>query len=92
MNMFRAFMELDKLNESYCSRQDLIANLKSIGRNYKFDKYTDEQLYYIWQKESAKATNASKKLGIETKPAISREILYCDECGTQLTDGGFCPV
>ena len=92
MNMFRAFMELDKLNESYYSRQDLIANLKSIGRNYKFDKYTDEHLYYIWQKESAKTTNASKKLSIETKPTVSREVLYCDECGTQLTDGGFCPV
>ena len=88
MNMFRAFMELDKLNEAYYSRQELINNLKSIGRNYKFDKYTDEQLYYIWQKESAKA---HKKVTVDI-PAESRTVLYCDECGTQLTDGGFCPV
>lgn len=88
MNMFRAFMELDQLNEAYYSRQELINNLKSIGRNYKFDKYTDEQLYYIWQKESAKA---SKKTPVE-EPMPSRDIQYCDECGMQLTDGGFCPV
>lgn len=88
MNMFRAFMELDKINESYYSRQELINNLKSIGRNYKFDKYTDEQLYYIWQKESAKA---QKKVTADIT-AEPRTILYCDECGTQLTDGGFCPV
>lgn len=89
MNMFRAFMELDKLNESYYnSRQELIDNLKSIGRNYKFDKYTDEQLYHIWQKESEKAS----KVKVVDEPIEPRTILYCDECGTQLTDGGFCPV
>ena len=80
MNMFRAFMELDKINESYYSRQELINNLKSIGRNYKFDKYTDEQLYYIWQKESAKA---QKKVTADIT-AEPRTILYCDECGEEV--------
>lgn len=87
MNMFRTFMELDKINES-SRRQELIKNLKSIGRNYKFDKYTDDQLYHIWQKESEKAR---KKVTVNI-PAKPRTILYCDECGTRLTDGGFCPV
>ena len=83
--MFRAFMELDKLHEAYYDRQILINNLKSIGKNYRFDRYTDEQLYQIWKKESAKIS--STKI-----PTNHRMALYCDRCGTQLADGGFCPI
>lgn len=90
MNIFRAFMELDKLHEGYDDRQTLISNLKSIGRNYNFDKYSTPQLFYIWQKESAKhnaASQVSKDDFVETKSTRAT----CDECGCDLTDGGFCP-
>jgi flagellin-like hook-associated protein FlgL len=90
MNIFRAFMELDKLHEGYDDRQTLISNLKSIGRNYNFDKYSTPQLFYIWQKESAKHNAASKVSEddfVETKSTRAT----CDECGCALTDGGFCP-
>ena len=90
MNIFRAFMELDKLHEGYDDRQTLIGNLKSIGRNYNFDKYSTPQLFYIWQKESAKA-KATPQISsddfVDVKPARAT----CEECGCTLTDGGFCP-
>lgn len=93
MNILRAFMELDKLQEGYDDRQTLINNLKSIGRNYKFEKYSTPQLFYIWQKESAKhsaAKSVAKDDFVALEPSPVRAT--CGECGCALTDGGFCPV
>lgn len=89
MNMFQAFMELDKLHESYSDRAALIDNLKSIGRRYDFDKYSTPQLFYIWQKESAKGSKQSRKMSASVPEVRTRP--QCDECGLTLTDGGYCP-
>jgi rubrerythrin len=92
--MFRAFMELDKINESdlhesyndFGDRQELINKLKSIGRHYNFDSYSNEQLFYIWKKEYA------KHIEQESFNDASIDYAYCEECGRRLTDGGYCPV
>jgi len=88
MNMFRTFMELD---EAYNDRQFHIDELKKAGKNYNFNKYTDAQLYRMWQRLQ-KPTCAVKEpeheldLDFDTK-----EPEYC-ECGVRLTDFGQCPV
>lgn len=86
MNMFRAFMELDKLHEAVDDRNTLIANLRAIGRNYNFDKYSTAQLFRIWQKESEK-----HDLELEIQSDSAEDLIFCDECGLRLTDGGYCP-
>ena len=88
MNMFRAFMELD---EAYSTRQTMIDDIKKAGKNYNFAKYTDTQLYRMWQRLQ-KPTKVIKEpqhdldLDFET-----REYETC-ECGRALTDAGYCPV
>lgn len=92
MNMFRAFAELDTLQESYDSfgdRQELIDKIKALGKRYYFDKYSNEQLFHIWKKESAKKAEQdalrdyyNSKTG---KPT-------CASCSSRLTDGGYCPI
>jgi hypothetical protein len=88
MNMFRAFMELD---EACSNRQTWIDDLKRAGKNYNFNKYTDAQIYCMWQK----IQKPIKKL-IEPKHELdldfdSVDLDYC-ECGTRLSDAGFCPI
>ena len=88
MNLFRAFMELD---ETFDDRQYYIAEIKKAGKNYNFSKYTDAQLYRMWQRLQ-KPTKAVKEpeheLDLDFEP---KEPEYC-ECGTRLTDFGQCPV
>jgi hypothetical protein len=88
MNMFRAFMELD---ETFDDRQYYIAEIKKAGKNYNFSKYTDAQLYRMWQRLQ-KPTKAVKEpeheLDLDFEP---KEPEYC-ECGARLTDFGQCPV
>ena len=92
MNMFRAFMELDSMSESYDSfgdRQELIDKIKALGRCYYFDKYSNEQLYYIWKKESAKKAEED---ALRDYYGSLTEKPVCNECGCRLTDGGYCPI
>ena len=88
--MFRAFMEPDKLHEGYKDRQTLISNLKSIGKNYNFHKYSTPQLFYIWQKEAAKHS-VDTSVSEEDYEMSETAQATCEECGCTLTDGGFCP-
>lgn len=88
MNMFRAFIELDKLSESYMSRQEIISDLTAAGKRYDFDKYTDAQLYRIWEKTTC-ASEMPALPNEKVKP--SRKRPTCATCNTELTDGGFCP-
>jgi hypothetical protein len=90
MNLIDAFMALDKLHEA--NRATLINNIKNAGkRNYSFDKYSDEQLYRMWQniqKEAEKTAGwheYAKIINAEQKP-------ICSKCGQRLTDGALCPV
>lgn len=93
MNMFRAFMHLDKLTES-SNRQMLIDNIKKLGKNYNFAAYTDAQLFRMWRRlEDAK----QKKNKIEPKNVFDLEFEnrgydYCDLCGCILNELGQCPV
>ena len=89
MNIFRAFMTLD---EVYNSRNVLIDEIKKSGKNYNFDKYTDAQLYRMWQrlkKATHKETDEPKHefdLDFDERP-----FEYCD-CGRRLSDFGYCSV
>jgi phage terminase large subunit-like protein len=94
MNIFRAFMELD---EVYNNRQNLIDQLKALGKHYHFDKYSDAQLYRMLQKAQLEK-RPIRQTAVLKEPVneldIDFDILepkYC-ECGTQLTDFGQCPV
>ena len=90
MNMFRAFMELD---EAYNNRQALIDDIKKSGKSYNFDKYTDAQLYRMWQRlQKPKPNKITKEPSHELDldfDIVTHE--YCD-CGARLSDAGFCPV
>jgi hypothetical protein len=88
MNMFRAFMELD---EAYNNRQEMINDIKKAGKNYNFARYTDAQLFRMWQrlqKTKLTAKEPAHELDLEFDDAYAR---YCD-CGVKLSDAGFCPV
>lgn len=95
MSMLLTLMELDELYESapsaeWLSRKALIRNIKNSGRNYNFEKYSDEQLYSIWeriQKEDAERIAAweYRNLSDDDRPAT------CTECGIRLNSNGLCP-
>ena len=92
MNLFRTFMELDSLEESL-SRQELISRLRALGKNYRFDNYSDKQLFRMWQR----AETTKPRLTQEPKHDLdldfeSRGYDYCDFCGKTLNELGQCPV
>ena len=92
MNTFRAFMELDKLNEASCTRAECIAKLKAAGKSYNFDKYTDAQLYRMAQRIAAdrpKQVEPENEFDLEFE---NRGYDYCDLCGYVLNELGQCPV
>jgi rubrerythrin len=83
--------ELDKLwesaevSESYKERAELIKEIKASGRYYDFDKYSDKQLYRIWEKIPK---NISK--GSINKPTTFHKI--CKNCNNYLSDNDTCPL
>lgn len=95
MNIFRTFLELDRLNESssveesFIDRQELIDKLKALGKNYYFEKYSDKQLYRMLEK-----AQAEKEYQDNEKDYYSSRVEkpICDVCGRELTDGGFCLI
>ena len=90
MNLFRTFMELD---EVYNNRQLMIDDIKKAGKNYNFNKYSDAQLYRIWQRlqnsAPAPAKEPKHELDLDFEPIVDSP--RC-ECGALLSDAGFCPV
>lgn len=90
MGMFRTFIDLD---EAYNDRQTLITSIKKAGKNYNFDKYTDAQLFRMWQRlQTPKLIKKepAHELDLDFEPA--RDFDCCDFCGMRLTDLGQCPV
>jgi rubrerythrin len=94
MNMFRAFIELDRLTEDYLDRDSLIYDIKKAGYNYKFDKYSDAQLYRMWQKLQHQVPQPvigqSTEIEETEENFIDRE--YCEICGTEVNPLGQCPI
>lgn len=82
-------MELD---EAYSNRQIWIDDIKKAGKNYNFNKYTDAQLYCIWQRlqpiNSDNKKEPSHELDLDFESNYDN---YCD-CGARLSDAGLCPV
>lgn len=98
MNLFQVFAELDEAYgySNNQERQTLINNLIGAGKKYNFDKYPTEQLYRMWNriKSTPKKVQTDQPKAQEVKVATSIERdwdKYCD-CGTRLSDAGFCPV
>lgn len=48
------------VDEAYMSRDQMIAALRANGRNYRFDKYTDAQIYRMYQKHALAPQNKAK--------------------------------
>ena len=89
MNLFRTFMELD---EAYNDRQVMIDDIRRAGKNYNFNKYTDAQIYRIWQRLKSPAPvdkEPKHELDLDFEPITDSP--RC-ECGALLSDAGFCPV
>lgn len=94
MNLLDVFLELEDsyLQESYLDRQTLIADILKAGYKYKFEKYTDNQLYRIWQwtqRQQAKKSVANKD---STEFAFEMTYDYCETCGRELNPLGECPI
>lgn len=75
------------VDEAFVSRDQLIADLRKLGKNYYFDKYTDAQLYMMLQKAQAKAATPNKSLSRKDDELITA----CEKCGARLNDSGTCP-
>lgn len=98
MSLLLTFAELDNLNEAtivnentdWLERETLIYNIKNSGKSYNFDKYSNAQLYRIWQRIQAKKVDHNKT----SKQTTTSKKVYalCNTCGCTLTDGGYCPV
>lgn len=71
------------------SREELIIRLKALGKHYHFNKYSDEQLYRILEKAEAEK---EEQEAFRDFYASKTEKPTCDECGCELTDGGYCPI
>lgn len=96
MSLLLTFMDLDKIYEStnntaWLDRDALISNIKAAGKRYNFNAYSDSQLYRMWQRIQEDEQYKDIELEYaELTTATKRET--CDNCGTELTDGGYCPV
>lgn len=78
-----------EMNESYISRDQMIDELKRDGRGYNFNRFTDAQIYKMYQKYVA------NKPQIEDDNTDEYEFVVhamCDRCGIRLNDGGTCPI
>lgn len=92
MNLLLTFMDLDKLYESSqrLDRAAIIKNIENSGRNYDFEKYSDEQLFRMWKKIQKETAELAAMHDINMEDAV--ELPTCPECGTRLNDGGTCPI
>lgn len=78
------------ITETFTDRNILIANIKSTGRNYNFDKWSDAQLYRMWQRIQQEEHNKKTARKILDDRKKTDNIKYCPECGLQLGDNGKC--
>jgi hypothetical protein len=75
--------------DGWLSREELIAELEKLGYRYKFDKYSDRQLYCILENTKAKIELDRALAELEKNKPNNKPI--CNDCGSTLTDGGVCP-
>ena len=93
MSLLLTFMELDKLYESSTrlDRNTIIKALRDLGKEYNFDKYSDEQLYRILER-ARRADDEDKAMSEYTDLIKADSRKTCPICDTSLNDGGTCPV
>ena len=95
MSLLLTFMELDKLYESkqWLDRNTLIDNIKASGNwNYRFEKYSDEQLYRMWERIQKENESEAAMREYHDMVSTASQKLTCQDCGANITDGGICPV
>ena len=80
----------EPLQEDFTDRNTLINNIKGTGRNYNFDKWSDTNLYRMWQRIQQEEHNKKIARKILTDMERKRNTKYCIDCGTQLSDSGRC--
>lgn len=87
MDLKDAFKELDNLYEDsdYLDRQSLISNIKAMGFNYNFNRFTTEQLACILTGLLAKTKKRNK-----AEKIIANPVKYCMSCNAILSDSGIC--
>ena len=78
------------LDEGY-SRNDLISRIKNLGYNYKFNNYSDAQLFRIWQQLKEKPNKP--KIKNQSNKINNTAHKYCSNCEkVLLNDAGECPL
>lgn len=105
MNLFRAFMELDEINEDI-SRQELISRFKkATGKNYNLsdeEKFPYRKLFSMAMKAEDKARKDKATKAKDTAKTVEQEPDFgfdsirnfdtCEFCNMRLNDLGQCPV
>lgn len=66
------------------SRDAMIAEMRSFCKNYRFERFSDAQIFRMLEKERA----AAKKKSAEPKEEPAAK---CENCGGRLNDSGTCP-
>ena len=72
------------------SREAMIAELKRVGKNYNFDRFSDAQLYRMYEKDVFLKPEAPKRPSRKSM-MINPYENTCEECGALLNDMGDCP-
>lgn len=81
------------INEAGPSRDLMIDAMQKVGKRYNFNKYTDAQIFRMYQKY---VLDKPKRIDIEVDAEVDGqdkvEFPRCEACGIRLNDGGTCPV
>lgn len=77
------------INESAPSREQMVDAMKKAGRNYHFDRYSDAQIFRMYQKYVLNPAPAKKTEQPEVEIVVTNT---CEKCGNRLSDSGSCPV
>ena len=75
----------------YIDRQSIIDSLTRHGYRYNYDKYTDQQLFRIWQDKRGKLSPMEIDQ-MERELANMPKKAKCENCGRVLDESGCCPV
>lgn len=79
----------DSMNEAHVSRDQMISELKCNGKRYNFARFTDAQIYKMYQKYVANKPQIEDDYTDECEFVVHD---MCDRCGIRLNDGGTCPI
>ena len=81
-----------KIEESAMTREQMISELQKAGKRFYFPKYTDGQIYNMYMKYVVNAPKVvDDTVAVEQEPEVFEEKPTFPDCGTRLTDGGYCP-